>query len=222
MIHIESWVEKYTALLKNTFGDRIWFVGLQGSYGRGEATAESDIDMVVILDALSAADIETYRTMLDAMEHRELVCGFLAGREELRRWEPADLFQFCHDTMPILGSLDSIIKQVDAEAVERAIRTGAGNIYHGCVHNMLFGRDAGALRGLYKAATFVIRARVFQKQGCFCRGLKELRKHADPGDLEIIETFMLMNRDGVSDFRGSSEALFSWAQRVLWTLPEFS
>lgn len=215
LIDIGSWLDRYIARLKDTFGERIWFVGLQGSYGRGEATAGSDIDMVVILNALSTADIGTYRAMLDTLEHRELVCGFLAGRKELRRWEPADLFQFCHDTNPILGNLDSILEQVDDSAVNRAIRMGACNIYHGCVHNMLFERSAEALRGLYKAATFVIRARVFQEKGCFCRGLRELSDQADPGDREVVEAYMRLNRDGVSDFCRSSESLFAWTQRIL-------
>lgn len=209
------WLERYIARLKETFGERIWFVGLQGSYGRGEATAGSDIDMVVILNALSTADIETYRAMLDTLEHRELVCGFLAGRKELQRWEPADLFQFCHDTTPILGSLDSILERVDDGAVNRVIRMGACNLYHGCVHNMLFERSAEALRGLYKAATFVIRARVFQEQGCFCRGLRELGDRADPVDREIVEAYTRLTRDDVSDFHGLSESLFAWAQSIL-------
>ena len=220
MIDIELWLERYIARLKDTFGDRIWFVGIQGSYGRGEATDGSDIDAVLILDMLSAADIETYRAMLDALEHRELVCGFLGGCGELRQWDPADLFQFCHDTTPILGSLDPIMEMVDAGAVARAIRTGACNIYHGCVHNLLFGQDTGTLRGLYKAATFVIRARVFQEQGRFCRGLRELKDRAEPGDRETVEAYLQINRGGVSDFRGRSEALFSWVQGILRALPD--
>lgn len=46
--------------LNDTFGNRVWFVGLQGSYGRGEARDTSDIDVVVILDELSASDIGVY------------------------------------------------------------------------------------------------------------------------------------------------------------------
>ena len=41
------------------------FVGLQGSYARGEATEASDIDVVVVLDELYFADLLKYRDMLD-------------------------------------------------------------------------------------------------------------------------------------------------------------
>ena len=57
MIDISAWMNTFLKALNDTFGDRVWFVGLQGSYGRGEATQTSDIDVVVILNASSAKDI---------------------------------------------------------------------------------------------------------------------------------------------------------------------
>ena len=52
MIDIRAWMDKFLEALNDTFKDRVWFVGLQGSYGRGEATETSDIDVVVIIDEL--------------------------------------------------------------------------------------------------------------------------------------------------------------------------
>ena len=43
---IEAWMRKYCEEMKKQFENRIWFIGLQGSYGRGEATEQSDIDVV--------------------------------------------------------------------------------------------------------------------------------------------------------------------------------
>ena len=144
---ISIWTNEFVGKLRDTFGDRIWFVGLQGSYARGEATNTSDIDMVVILDSLSVSDFQTYGAMLDTMPNRELICGFLSGKEEILNWDPADLFQFYHDTLPIAGSLDCLLPRIDDAAVEKAIKAGAGNLYHGCVHNMLHGRHEHTLRG---------------------------------------------------------------------------
>ena len=149
MIEINAWMQSFLQRLNETFANRVWFVGLQGSYGRGEATETSDIDMVVILDELSAIDIRAYHAMLDALPHRELICGFLSGREEIMNWEPSDLFQFCHDTTPIKGSLDEVMAVIDESAVNRAIKIGACNVYHGCVHNMLHEKSEDILRGLY-------------------------------------------------------------------------
>ena len=50
VIDISGWINTFLETLTENFGERIWFVGLQGSYGRGEATESSDIDVVVILD----------------------------------------------------------------------------------------------------------------------------------------------------------------------------
>ncbi|MBR5858063.1 MAG: nucleotidyltransferase domain-containing protein, partial [Phascolarctobacterium sp.] len=105
MIEISSWMDKFVGALEASFGNRVWFVGLQGSYGRGEATETSDIDVVVILDEFTVQDVQTYNAMLDTLPNRELICGFVSGKQELLNWEPSDLFQFYHDTTPIKGSL---------------------------------------------------------------------------------------------------------------------
>ena len=158
MIDIKKWIDDFSKALYNNFGNRVWFVGLQGSYGRGEATEASDIDMVVILDEVTALDISLYNTMLDSLPHRKLICGFLSGKEEILNWEPSDLFQFYYDTKPIKGSLDDLLPLIDEKAVTKAIKAGVCNIYHGCVHNMLYDKNEDILKGLYKSASFVIQA----------------------------------------------------------------
>ena len=66
--------------------------------------------------------------MLNTLPCRELICGFVSGKDELLDWEPSDLFQFCNDTTPITGSLDEVMAVVDDVAVNRAIKNGACNI----------------------------------------------------------------------------------------------
>lgn len=92
MIDINGWMNDFLQKLNEAFANRVWFVGLQGSYGRGEATETSDIDVVVILDELSVSDIQTYQDMLDTLPHRALICGFVSGKDEIMNWEPSDLF----------------------------------------------------------------------------------------------------------------------------------
>lgn len=52
MVNMDVFLNTFFGMLKNEFGSRIWFAGLQGSYARGEADENSDIDIVVILDEL--------------------------------------------------------------------------------------------------------------------------------------------------------------------------
>lgn len=213
MIDISIWMEEFLQKLQDKFHDRIWFVGLQGSYGRGEATEASDIDMVVILDSLSPSDILVYRDMLDTLPHRELICGFLSGRDDILNWETSDLFQFYHDTTPIIGSLDSVLAAVDDAAVTRAIKIGACNIYHGCVHNMLHEKSEDILRGLYKSASFVVQAIVYRQTGEYVQYLQELKMIASPLEQVIIDTFMKTKRGRTIDFSTASETLFLWAKK---------
>lgn len=213
MIDISAWMDKFLLALTEIFGERVWFVGLQGSYGRGEATAASDIDTVVILDELSTPDIQTYRAMLDTLPHRELICGFLSGKQELLGWEPSDLFQFCYDTIPIKGSLDEVLLSLDEEAVNRAIKIGACNIYHGCVHNMLHEKSEEILRGLYKSASFVAQAICFQQTGNYIRGQEELLRAVGTDEKVIVDTFLELKKGSRMEFQKMSETLFDWSKK---------
>ena len=215
MINITNWLDSFQLKLNEVFGNRVWFVGLQGSYGRGEATETSDIDVVVILDELSAADIEAYDAMLDTLNYRESVCGFLSGKNELLNWEPSDLFQFCYDTTQIKGSLDEVLSLVDEDAVSRAIKSGICNIYHGCVHNMLHEKSEDILRGLYKSASFVIQAIVFKQTGNYIKQQKELQLLASSNEKVIIDTFAYLKSGGKVDFIKMSESLFAWCKKQL-------
>ncbi len=213
MIDIATWMQNFLQTLNETFRDRVWFVGLQGSFGRGEATETSDIDVVVILNELSAMDIQTYNKMLDTLPHRELICGFLSGKDDIMNWEPSDLFQFCHDTTPIKGSLDEVMAVINEGAVNRAIKIGACNIYHGCVHNMLHEKSEDILRGLYKSASFVIQAIVFKQTGNYIKHQEELLQVVSSDERVIIETFLNLKKGGMVDFIPMSETLFAWSKK---------
>ena len=212
MIELTSWMPLFLNALREQFGDRVWFVGLQGSYSRGEATEASDIDLVVVLDELNAEDIQTYRAMLDTLPHRELLCGFLSGKREIMNWEPSDLLHLCCDTEPIQGTLDELLPLIDDSAVCRAIKIGACNIFHGCVHNMLYGQSEKALRGLYKSASFVVQTICFQQTGRFIRRQTDLLELAFPVEQEVINTFLALKNGGAVEFDAMSETLFNWVK----------
>ena len=212
MVDIKIWMDKFLPKLEETFGERVRFVGLQGSYGRGEATEKSDIDTVVILDELSASDIKVYNDMLDTLPERELICGFISGRNEILNWEPSDLFQFYYDTKPIKGTLDELLDKIDTNAVEKAIKAGVCNIYHGCVHNMLYEKDEEILKGLYKSASFVVQAIYFKENGKYITRQKDLLEFVSENEKIIVETFLHLKKDGAVDFDKMSEVLFEWSK----------
>lgn len=216
MIDIIPWMDTFCQKLRHLFADRLEFVGLQGSYARGEATDSSDIDVVVIMDTLTVSDLLHYRAMLDTLPHRELVCGFVSGKEELLHWEPADLVSFCFDTTPILGRLDELQAKIQPDAVRRAIRLGAGNIYHACVHNLIHEQNMAIIKDLYKAAVFVIQAMYYLKTGIYIRQTNQLKQVSDASEKRLLALAQSVKAGTAPEpLEQLSESLLQWTQQVL-------
>lgn len=214
MIDVKTWISEFTNKIEQAFFNRVWFIGLQGSYGRNEATETSDIDVVVILDEMRVNDLKTYRDMLDTLPNRELVCGFISGKNELLNWEPSDIFQFYYDTTPIIGTLDCLLEKIDKQAVKRAIKIGACNIYHACAHNFVHEKSDDILRSLYKSAVFVIQAIRFYETGKYVKSKAELQNEINPPSVVLMTAQNLKNGAKVR-FEEMSELLINWAKTVI-------
>lgn len=184
---IDSWMKEYQKMVGNQFGERICFIGLQGSYGRNEATEQSDIDAVLILDQVTSEDLQVYSSLLDALPERDKVCGFVSGKEELLAWEPSDLFQFYYDTTPIFGSLDMLLNRILRADILRAIRIGACNVYHMCVHNLVHEKSPEILKGLYKSAASTLQAIAFLQTGTYEQKKANLLPLLQPADRRVLE-----------------------------------
>ncbi|AGL00768.1 nucleotidyltransferase domain-containing protein [Desulfoscipio gibsoniae] len=216
--NINTWMKGYLDGLKALFGSRLLFAGLQGSYGRDEATAGSDIDAVVILDQVTPGDLKAYGAMLDTLFYREKVCGFISGRQELLNWERSDLFQFYHDTTPVFGSIDFLLPQINQEDIHRAIRIGACNIYHLCGHNMVHEKDAEILKNLYKSAAFTVQAVYYDQTGAYIKQKAELIPLLHPQEREILQTVINLKQQpnmAQTEFERLSDLLFNWAAGLI-------
>ena len=211
MVDIKTWIKEFTYKVGQAFPNRVWFIGLQGSYGRDEATDTSDIDVVVILDKLRIDDLKVYRDMLDTLSNRELICGFISGKDELLNWETSELFQFYYDTTPVKGTLDCLLEKIDIKAVKRAIKIGACNIYHACVHNFVHEKSEDILRSLYKSAVFVIQAVWFYETGKYIKSKTELQNAIVPPSAVLTTALNLKNGSSVK-FEEMSALLINWAK----------
>lgn len=218
---IDEWMEQYIAAVQMLFGGRIWFIGLQGSYGRGEGTEGSDIDVVLILDSVSAEDLVSYGKLLDTLPNRDKVCGFVSGKKELFAWEPSDLFQFYYDTTPILGTLDELLSKIHQDDIRRAGRIGACNVYHMCVHNLVHEKSTDILKGLYKSAAFTLRAVIFLKTGRFEKKTAALFQQLEGKDRHILKTGMELkekNALSVDELSDCSVLLLEWASEKIYEM----
>lgn len=217
-MEITVWMEAFSKLMEESFGQRLIFLGLQGSQARGEAGPDSDIDTVVILDRLLPDDLEKFRSAVAALPNREKLCGFLSGKAELAAWDRGELFQFVLDTVPIRGDLSSITPPLGREDAHRAVHTGSCTIYHACCHNLLHERSTELLAGLYKMAGFVLRAKAMADDGVRCVKTADLVPWAAGEDREILKRIVDL-RSGRAlleeDLMPWGEKLLMWAQEMI-------
>lgn len=217
MLDIQCWMAQYQAAILHTFGSRVLFIGLQGSYGRGEAFEGSDIDAVLILNTVSPADLRQYREVTAALPHHTLLCGFVSGRTELSNWCRADLFQFYYDTTAWYGTLETILpipKPADAHA---AVLAGACSLYHTCSHNYLHARDPAVLAALFKSASFVLRAKHFCETGVYCKYSTDLSVHLTGSDAELFRHTEACRRTELclAEFDAASAQLLMWSSGLI-------
>ena len=216
MLDIKIWMAAYIEAVRAAFGDRVRYIGLQGSRGRGEAGPDSDIDVVCILDACSLDDLEAYRAAVADLPDRDKLCGFVSGAAELAAWDPADLFQFRHDTADWYGHLSDLLPPEQEGDARRALHTGACGLYHLCCHNFLHGRSLDALAEAYKAAVFLLQAKVYVEQGIYCRRRADLAQRLTGPDLEILQTAQALKAGACrEDLTALTDRLFAWSGGIL-------
>lgn len=215
--NIRHWMESFTRLLTGAFKERLLFLGLQGSYARGEATPQSDIDVVVLLDSMRPEDFLTYRDLCHNLPHRELLCGFVGGMDILSQWDKGELFWFCHDTVPYLGSLDAIASTITHEDIRRALHQGGCGIYHSAAHNLLHEKDPQMLRALLKSSVFLLRAKQFLSCGHYCGSQGELAALLLGDDAKLLaEAVSAKENPGQTlDLTEVSSLLLDWAGTLI-------
>ena len=91
MFRIDEYIDELIDTLNNAFGERLVYVGLQGSYLRNEETKDSDIDIMAVIDNLSVEDLKTYQKALISVGNFEKSCGFICGKSDLEHWNPLEL-----------------------------------------------------------------------------------------------------------------------------------
>lgn len=218
MIDIDEWLEVFCEKCRGVFDERIRFIGIQGSFGRGEQKEGSDIDVVLLLDKADMQDLKLYDAVLSEIPNRELACGFVSGWQEIKNWDSAELFQFYYDTTPVVGNIDELLSAIDADSVRRAVHTGACIIYHACVHNFLHEKDDGILKGLYKSARFVVQAVHFVQTGEYVKEKALLAESVDKAERRIMEIYMKIeeiNNISKGDFELWSQELILWSGALI-------
>ncbi len=190
-LDVNAWLELLLDKLQNTWGDRLLFAGHTGSWVRGEAGPESDIDVNVVLDRVGTDDLRAYRRIVGEMPHSEKACGFICSLDEIRAWPRHELFHFVYGCRVLHGRMEDVAEIPSASDLRDFVRVSASGILHGARHQMIYSPDLGAavheLKPFWKGAFFILQTWVFLTTGEFVPNRREMsRALTDPGDRDIL------------------------------------
>lgn len=225
MFRIEEYLETVIAALKEVFSTRLLFVGLLGSYLRGEATEDSDIDIMVILEDITVADLDYYRDILISLGHYDKSCGFICGKEELQNWNPLEICQLIYTTKDCYGKLEELVPEYTRQDEVNYVKESVSNLFHEVCHRYVHSDRENNMRKLpmsYKNAFFIIQNIYFLESGSFVLAKRDLLEVIAEEDKAILErAIALKNGDGL-DFDEAYSELFMWCKNAFKRCEEFS
>ncbi|MBQ8510233.1 MAG: nucleotidyltransferase domain-containing protein [Clostridia bacterium] len=213
-------MEALIAGLRERFGDRLRYVGLQGSYLRGEADENSDIDVMVVLDRWETDDLDGYRELLMRLGDFDRSCGFICGEEELRRWNPLECCHVLHSTKDYVGRLADFLPVWTMEDERSFIKMSLNNLWHELSHRRVHrGRERSLERlpGMYKGTFFILQNLHYMRTGEFINSKAELLERLDGDDRAVLAAALAL-RGGMSAVDADFERLLTWCQAAMQQL----
>lgn len=221
MVVIDQYISQLTRRLQQSFGPGLLYVGLQGSYLRGEATENSDIDVMVVLDELTAARMDQYREVLQSLGHFDKACGFLCSREDLAHWNPLEICHLLHTTKDCFGDLRSLTPDYADEDVRSFIKLSIGNLYHELCHRYIYRgpeKSAAGLPGTFKGVFFILQNLHYLRTGSFVQTKKDLLPLLEGKDKTVLQRSLELSRGETFAFAESFDLLLTWCQETLKSL----
>ncbi len=222
---IQDYCRRFTKEMLDVFGSRVCYIGLQGSYLRGEATEHSDIDMMVVLDGLTVADMDQYRDILHRVGDADRSCGFICALADLARWNPLELCQLVYTTKDIHGTLAALLPPWTVENEIHYIQLSLDNLYHGLCHSYIHGnRDqlAENLLPFYKSAFFILQNTDFLEHfradphhAAFACTRLELTERLSGEDRAVMEALLSLTSGRQPEVEADFGRLFQWCQHKM-------
>lgn len=218
MFHADQYILSLTELLKKAYRQRLLYVGLQGSYLRGEATEHSDIDIMVVVDDITVADLDAYREAISSLEDFDKSCGFICGREELKNWNPLEICHLLHTTKDYFGKLADLVPEYTENDVRTFVKMSLGNLCHEICHRYIHAsreKNIACLPYTYKSVFFILQNLYYLDSGRFIGTKAGLLEALSGKDRLVLETAVSMGGGTAFDFNEAFALLFSWCRETL-------
>lgn len=218
MFCLEDYMQQLITQMKPAFKHRLLYIGLQGSYLRKEATEDSDIDIMVVIDKLSIADLEVYKELLISLGNYEKSCGFICGKEELKNWAPIEICQLLHTTKDYYGRLKELVPEYTRQDEILYVKTSIGNLYHELCHRYVHStREVNKKKLPYtcKYIFFIMQNIYYLESGVFVKTKQELLERLPEEEREVLQTAMNLGNDEEYDFEHAFSLIFNWCGKAL-------
>lgn len=215
MFDLQTYLSNLISTCKIAYGARLVYIGLQGSYLRGEANENSDIDIMAVIDGFTVADMDTYRAILQDLGDFEKSCGFICGKEDLMRWNPLEICQILHTTKDIFGELKSLVPDYTREDERNYIKLGINDLYHALCHRYIHApreKSVAKLPYFSKPLYFIIQNLHYLESGEFVLKKQDLRDSVCEEDRMMLDIGTL---DDGYDFDRVFATVFEWLKKAM-------
>jgi len=219
MLEYVTYVRRLREMLCNAFGNRLDYIGLQGSYLRGEATENSDIDIMVVISDLSADDLDIYRSILMQIGDYEKSCGFICSTSDLAAWNPMEICNLLHSTKDIYGNLSTLVPPYKDMDVRNFARLSLNNLHHEITHRYIHAsmeKNVSGLQNSYKQVFFILQTLIYLSTGVFYQTKAQMFTVVTNEDKTVLEIASGIRQD--LGFSESFEILFNWCHNHLLAL----
>lgn len=218
MLRIDEYINELIATLKDAFGERLVYIGLQGSYLRGEETKSSDIDIMAVIDNISVEDLKTYQKVLISIGNFDKSCGFICGKADLEHWNLLEICHLLNTTKDYYGELKKLVPAYTIEDERNYVKFSLNNLYHEICHRYIHADKEYNISRLpitCKSVFFIMQHLYYLRSGNFVSTKQELFECLQGEDKIVLELSISLQNCNNYDFDSTFSALFNWCQNAL-------
>ena len=218
MFRIDEYIDELIDKLKDTFGERLVYIGLQGSYLRNEQTKNSDIDIMAVIDNISVEDLKTYQKALVSIGNFDKSCGFICGKADLEHWNPLEICHLLNTTKDYYGELKNLVPAYTMEDERNYVKFSLNNLYHEICHRYVHAdmeHNISKLPITCKSVFFIMQHLYYLSSGNFIPTKRELLECVQDEDKNVLELSVSLQKCSDYDFDRAFSILFNWCQNAL-------
>lgn len=218
MFRIDEYIDELINTLKVAFGERLVYIGLQGSYLRNEETESSDIDIMAVIDKISVEDLKIYQKVLVSVGNFDRSCGFICGKTDLKNWNPLEICHLLNTTKDYYGELKNLVPAYSVEDERNYVKLSLNNLFHEICHRYVHADreyNISKLPITCKSVFFIMQHLYYLSTGNFVPTKRQLLECVQDEDKTVLELSISLQNRMDYDFDRAFSTLFNWCQNAL-------